>query len=379
VTSDELLSAYRQGALSADEVLQQMRALKRGDAAGQRIPLSKGQRGLWWLQQAHPASTAYNIPLCFRLEHAVDPAALECALAQAVAQHPLLGCVVAEQAGVPAFVRGKSALQVEVEDARRVSDADLLPHLRTRVKTPFSLEHGPLLRAHLLSRDEGQVLLIVVHHLVIDGHSASPLLDTFFAALQVSIDGQPLPPVQPGASFAEFVAWEEAFLAGDAAVRQRRYWQQQLQGPLPVLDLPKAEHSAGDADIEVLTWAVPAELQSRLRAFSLSQGLRPSVVFLGVLQLLLHRYTHEADIVVGMPTTGRPDERFEDVVGYFVNTVAVRSVFLPDEDFAAFLRGLQLHVADVLDHAAYPFPLLVNDLKISRPNRRPSLYHVESV
>lgn len=337
--------------------------------------LSEGQMGLWWLQEGAPQSTGYHVPLCFRLTRPVSAPLLEQAISALLDQHSLLACVVREEEGQLYLTKQPSELVTLVrENFPALTDEAVVPHLREIVKAPFSLKEGPLIRIHLIEGGAGeQILLIVVHHILADGKSSQLLLQSLFAAYDALAAGtSPIIEV-PKASYADFVAWEQTLLAGERGKEQLTYWREQLSGSLPVLELPtdrpryESSRNRGQTYIRPLA----AGLEARLLAFSDSHSVSVAVVLLSIYQLLLSRYAGQEDIVVGVPTIGRPEERFERLIGHFVNMIAIRSRLKGDDCFANFMRTVQVTLADGLDHAEYPFPALVRELNVPRGERAP--------
>jgi amino acid adenylation domain-containing protein len=337
------------------------------DKRPSRSRLSQGQFGLWWLQKITPRSSVYNVPLCVRLARPLDPTLLEQTLSIILDRHPVLANVVREEEGIAYQFRqiGRPPALVQ-EDISRLADSAVLPYLRQAAKAPFSMEEGPLMRVHLFSRASEQLLLIVVHHIVMDGRSAPLLLKTLFATYRALAAGRSPQIEPPTASYADFVAWEQALLASERGRAHLAYWQAQLAPPIPTLQLPtdRARHASARVEGRSFSRPLAAGLPERVRAFSAAQSVSPAVVFLSVYQMLLYRYTGQHDAIVGMPTVGRHEQRFEDVVGYFVNMIAIRGRVDGDRSFAALLQSLQLTLVDGLDHSAYPFPALVRELKL---------------
>ena len=222
------------------------------------------------------------------------------------------------------------------------------------------------------------VLLIVVHHIVFDGRSVNLLLGRLFEVYELLSEGRPVEPRLPGARYEDFVAWEQALLASEEGREHLGYWQDQLAGPLPLLMLPTDRPRHGSTRTQGATHSLTlaADANERIRKFLSAHAVSPSVLFLGLYQYLLHRYTGESDIIVGVPSAGRPQERFEAVVGYFVNMMAIRSRIDNERSLLEFLSQLRLTLADGLDHAVYPFPALVRELKVPRTEGQPPIFQV---
>jgi polyketide synthase PksN len=376
MTLDNLLLAYTEGKLSTQQTLEAIRHLKIVDS---RHPLSEVQKGLWMLQKTVPGLSAYNVPLCFSLQGPIQPEVLEQAFRFVLAQHPLLNAIVEEVDGFPSLkLRNSVTLELQREDISGLDPGDVLPHIRAKAKEPFLLQDGPLIRACLLSKHgQEHFLLMVVHHIVFDGRSVSLLISLLCEAYRRILQGERPALAQLPATYGEFVEWERRLLASDQGKAHREYWIRQLSGSLPVLKLPtdRPEKTNPDGfDGEMYTKVLSDHLSRQIKALAVSRNANVSALFMSVYKMLLHRYTGENDIVIGIPVMGRPEERFESLIGHFVNTVALRTHVNGSKTFSALLSEVQVALGDALDHAAYPFPRLVRDLKASSAQLRSPIF-----
>ena len=336
-------------------------------APAESTALSEGQTGLWALQQLAPEMSAYNIPLCFHIAQPVDVVALTAAVRRLLEEHPLLASRFVERGATLAReTRPDAPIAFEHQDVAGLDADRLRAHIASITRKPFDLAADPLVRVHLLSRGpRDHRLLITLHHIVFDGGSFLPVCRGLFSAYRDIRDGKTAVAVFEDL-YPQFVAWERQMLAGDEGARHRAYWTGQLAGPLPAMslftDFPRAASQpfAGQSQSVRLD---PA-LSRRLRAFARQQRMTLSTLFLALFKVVLHRYSGQDDIVVGMAERGRSQERFESTVGYFINMLPIRTRDVGSKPFAGLLRELQLTMADAMDHAAYPFPRMVRDLGI---------------
>ncbi|HLE83323.1 MAG TPA: condensation domain-containing protein, partial [Thermoanaerobaculia bacterium] len=206
---------------------------------GAGLPLSRNQLSLWFLHALEPESPAYNVPAALRLKGGLDAAALARAVDALVARHPALRTTFGVVRGEPRQrPRQDGPVEVHEEEAGGWSESAFLERLRMEARRPFDLEAGPLLRVHLFRRAaEEHVLLLVMHHIVTDFRSLGVLLDELRALYEAAEAGRTaeLPP--PGASYAEYVRWQEALLASPRGEELEAYWLRRLAGELPVLEL----------------------------------------------------------------------------------------------------------------------------------------------
>ncbi|HEX9981689.1 MAG TPA: condensation domain-containing protein [Thermoanaerobaculia bacterium] len=348
--------------------------LQAEDVTPVEFPLSAGQKGLYILQKMNPGMSAYNVPLCFRINADIDPAVLAEAWDRVLDELPILTARVIERDGA-LYQRVDASCRTSLQhQTLALGDAQLLPFLQSRAKQPFDLERGPLTRIELFARaNEKPVLLLTVHHIIIDGASAVLVLKALLDCYQQLIEGISPRPVQPLPGYQKFVAWEEAMLASSEGAAHARYWQQQLDGELPLFELlpgtqrPQQTTFSGDT----LVTDLPQDLGAWARDFSKAHAVPPSVIFLAAFQLLLHRYSNQDDVIVGMPVMGRPSQEFATEVGYFINMVPLRVHCGAPLTVKQFMRKVQGTMLDALYHSSFPFPLIVEGLRSTRRDNAP--------
>jgi len=334
------------------------------------MPLSEGQKGLWLLHKLAPDMSAYNVPIAFRFREALDIDSLKQACAWMLANYPLLRAVIREENGVPyQTISAQGSLPFHQEKTEELDEAALLALVRNKSKEPFELDKGPLLRVHIFPcRTQQPVVLITIHHIVFDGRSALLFIQNLCAAYQAYAQGREAERIAQEADYRDFVQWEQTLLGSAEGQEHLSYWQQQFSGELPFCTLPadyprpSVQRFAGSRYETILEPVLAGHLKQLANHYAVNL----SMVFLAAFKVLLFRYTGQDDILVGMPTQGRPQQRFDEVIGYFINMIVIRSRLSEQQTFADLLKSIQLTVADGLDHAAYPLPTLINALKVRR-------------
>ncbi|MFJ2027155.1 amino acid adenylation domain-containing protein [Streptomyces sp. NPDC087897] len=368
----ELARRYADGEMSTTGALAELD--RRVD-----IPLSEGQRGLWALAKMEPETYAYNVPVCLSFAD-VDTAALQAAFRDTLSRHPLLSATVRETADGPRLSHGDAdGFSVEHVDISDVPSGRVPTLLQEGARRPFDLAGAPLTRLAVLRRSPSEAyVLLVIHHLVVDGVSGRLVIDTLLRSYRARVEGRDVPVEVGSASFGEFVAWERDMLAGERADEDREFWVRELTGADVLTGLPSQVALPPDAPHvgEVFTSRLPKERAAAVAAFTASHGIGPGAFFLAAFLTLLHRYTGSEDLVIGMPVAGRPTEHFDPVVGCFVNTLPIRSRPNAAEEFTSFARRVQSTVLDVLEHGAYPFHRIVDDLGARGANPRSPLYQI---
>lgn len=337
-------------------------------------PLSEGQKGLWALQKAAPEMAAYNCPLCFRVGEPLDIPAFREACRFLLVQHPLLAARVEERDGIPVFVPGlTSAFQVRQIDARDWSESRVQAWIKESVKTPFDLEKDSLLRASLLALSgQDTIVLFTVHHVVFDGSSFALFMKALLEAYGAIRMGRQPELTSATASYRDYVLAERACLEGGEGAKRLAYWKEQLSGERLPLELPldyprsSSQPFAG----RTVSCLMTPDLAWKLKTFANTHALFPSSLFLAVYQELLHLCSGQSDITVGMPVNGRMEERFQSIIGYFVNMAPVRSQRMGKQPFLELVRQVQKTMLAALAHR-YPFPALVRELKCSGQGYHP--------
>ncbi|HEX8273037.1 MAG TPA: amino acid adenylation domain-containing protein [Longimicrobiaceae bacterium] len=344
------------------------------------LPLSSGQLRLWLLEQRGGAPGVYNVPVAVRLSGALDAAALGRAVAGVARRHEALRTVFPRRDGEPTQVvlpAPATALRAcdlsalppaarEAEAARLLADA---------ARTPFDLETGPLFRARLLRLDAREhVLLLEMHHVVTDGWSVGVIFRELAALYAAYAAGRPDPLPPPPLQYADFAAWQRDRLRGDALERLLAWWTRRLAGAPAALELPADRPRPPTQSFRGARHAFPVDpaTAARLRELGRARGATPFVVLLAAFCALLARYTGAEDVVVGTPVAGRTRPELEGVVGFLVNTVALRADCSGDPTFGELLARARETALGAWEHQELPFEQLVEALDIPRdPGRNP--------
>ncbi|HEU4457154.1 MAG TPA: condensation domain-containing protein, partial [Longimicrobium sp.] len=325
------------------------------------LPLSFGQRRLWFLERLAPGS-AYNIPAALRIRGALDEDALARALAEVVRRHEALRTRFDEVDGEPVqVVDDGAALAVARVDLSALAPAEREAALRVlargETERPFDLAAAPLARATLvrLAPDE-RALVMVVHHVATDGWSMEVLmreLSTLYAAFA---DGRPSPLEELAVQYGDYAAWQRAHLRGEALEAQLDYWRRHLEGAPPLLELPTDRpRSAGASRGETVSFALPAGTVEGLRALGRREGATLFMTLLAGVQALLGRLAGTEDVVVGVPIAGRSREETQGLIGFFVNSLAVRASLAGAPSFTTLLRRVREAALGAYAHQDLPF------------------------
>ena len=351
---------------------------------GAPLALSFAQERLWFLNQFEPEDTSYIVPLALRLEGALDPAALQRALAALVARHEVLRTTFTTIDGRPVQVIRASLdlplpLTVLDEGTRSNQEAALASELAQGARRSFDLATGPLVRARLFRLGGREhVLALTMHHIVSDAWSRAVMnreIGAFYRAFTEGVAPElPALPLQ----YADYAAWQRSFLAGDALDKQLAYWKRALGGAPGVLDLPtdRPRPPVPSHRGERRFFTLAPSLGEGLNALARREGVTLFMLLLAAFDVLLHRYTGQDDLVVGTPIANRTRAETESLIGFFVNTLVLRVELNGDLSFSDLLRKVRAVCLGAYAHQDMPFERLVTELAPERDLARTPLFQV---
>ncbi|HKH48874.1 MAG TPA: amino acid adenylation domain-containing protein, partial [Thermoanaerobaculia bacterium] len=338
-------------------------------------PLSFAQQRLWFLDRLEPGSATYNLPVAVRLRGALDVAALEQALQGIVHRHQALRSTFHEgEHGPFQRVEMEKPLPLPLEDLSpwgEEAEAAALRRMAEEGVRPFDLESGPVFRAHLLRIAPGDHLLVAnFHHIVSDGWSMGVLvreLSSFYRGLPV-----PELPVQ----YADWARWQRGWLVGDVLEIQLGWWREALQGLPERLDLP-TDHPR--RSVERRSGAkrpvrFGPELTRELATLARRESATLFTIVLAGFQALLGRRAGQDDLAVGSPVAGRTQTEVEGLIGFFANTLVLRSKLYSDPDGHELLRRTRAKVLAAYERQHVPFEKLVEELAPARQLGRTPLF-----
>ena len=351
------------------------------------VPLSYTQERLWFVEQLGTLNGAYNELLPVRLRGALDAAALARGLDELVRRHETLRTRIettADGRGVQ-VVDPPSPSALAVEDLSGRPPAAALAAAREAAEAesvrPFALDE-PLCRVRLLRvAADDHVLLVALHHIVTDYWSNLVLLRELGALYAAYAAGapSPLPPLE--VQYADYALWQREWLQGEALERQLAYWTTHLAGAPPALDLPtdrpRTERPTYQGAREWFSFS--PELSAALEALGRREGATLYMVLLAAFQLLLARWSGQTDVVVGSPIAGRTQRQTEALIGFFANTLAMRTDLGGNPTFLELLARVRQVTLDAYAHQDVPFEKLVEALPLTRDLSRQPLFQVSFI
>ncbi|MFC4047979.1 condensation domain-containing protein, partial [Dactylosporangium siamense] len=329
------------------------------------LPLSFAQQRLWFLHRLDPDSVEYNAPMWFKLPRELDVTA---ALTALVTRHEVLRTrLVADADGVPWQHIDPAPERFEPPVVELAAD-ELQAWLAADALVPFDLAAHPPFRATLLRLDNGErVLALGMHHVAADEWSAG-------IVRRELVDGLPRPlPVQ----YADFAVWQRQWLTGAVLEGQLAYWRTRLAGA-PTLELPtdRPRPPVRTAEGAVIGFAIPSEVTEGLRTLAGAVSASMFMTLFSAFSVLLARYTGQDDIVVGTPIANRNRSEVEGLIGFFVNTLALRTDLSGDPTFAELLERVRAETLAAYAHQDLPFESLVDEVGVERDRSRTPLFQV---
>jgi amino acid adenylation domain-containing protein len=349
------------------------------------FPLSFAQQRLWFLDRLEPGSSFYNIFDTLSFDEPMDVSALEQSLNEIVRRHEVLRTTFASVRGKPVQVIASDLkLPLPVVDLRRLSEEERVAET-TRLSAeeyerPFELSRGPLVRGKLLRLStEESVLLLTMHHIVSDGWSLGILSRELRSLYEACSTGRPSPLPDLPIQYADFTVWQRDWLQGEVLAAQLDYWEKQLAGAPSVMKLPtdRARLSVQNFQQGANQWLkLPKPLAASLKALSQREGVTLFMTLLAAFNLLLHRYTHQDDILLGSPIAGRNRAETEGLIGFFVNTLVMRSDLSGDPGFRELLGRVKEVALGAYAHQDLPFEKLVEAIHPERDTSRNPLFQV---
>ncbi|RVW06845.1 amino acid adenylation domain-containing protein [Prescottella agglutinans] len=349
-----------------------------------RIPLSLAQQRMWTLNRVDPASAAYNIPVAVRLSGALDVDVLRDAVADVIARHEVLRTMYPDTADGPAQQVVPAEQAVPRLDPIAVTETEIVDRLTEFVGRGFDVTTEVPVRAALFDLGAGErVLVFVAHHISADGFSMGPLIRDVMLAYVARVDGG-APQWQPlTVQYADYSLWQREVLGDEsdpsaAVSRQIAYWADELQDAPELSALPTdrprpSRPSMAGASVDI---GIDAELAARVENTAREQGATTFMVFHAALAVLLSRLGGSNDVTIGTPVAGRGEAALDDLIGMFVNTLALRTRVEPAATFADLLAHARTQDLAAFGNADVPFEQVVEAAGVRRSSAYTPLFQV---
>ncbi|MFL6291648.1 MAG: condensation domain-containing protein, partial [Thermoanaerobaculia bacterium] len=340
---------------------------------GQAGPLSFSQERLWVLDRMDPGNPAYNISVAVRLSGRLDAGALAGSLTEIVRRHAVLRSVFSERDGEPVQILGAAepvplpeidlaALPAPVREteARRLS--------RGFARLPFDFARGPMLRALLVRFEPDEhAAFCAMHHIASDGWSMGVLIGEVSALYAAFCEGRPSPLPELPVQYLDYARWQRGWLTAEVLERELAFWREALAG-VPVLQLPTDRPRPPFQTFRgaVRSFTVPAATAAALKGLSQRQGGTLFMALLAAFAALLQRYSGQDDVAIGSPTANRTRSQLEELIGFFINTIVLRTDFSAAPGFESLLVQVRRASVAAFAHQELPFEKVVFELQPER-------------
>ena len=345
--------------------------LKKKARAPKQFPLSFAQQRLWFVDQLDPGSPLYNIPLAVELKGNLNVAVLQRSLNEVIRRHEVLRTTFAMIDHEPVqIIAPDLSLTLPEIDLENLPDPEVEARrlVNAEAGKPFDLARGPLMRASLLRLSaKKHIALLTLHHIISDGWSMDVLLRELTTLYAAYSKGAPSPLPELPIQYVDFAQWQRQWLTGEVLEKQLSYWKRQLAGT-PVLQLsmdharPAIQTFNGAREILPL----PQSLTDALNLLCRRQGVTLFMILLAAWQVLLSRYSGQKDIAVGSGSAGRNRLETEALIGFFINTLVLRTNLSGDPAFTEVLRRVKEVTLDAYAHQDLPFEKIVEELQPER-------------
>jgi len=340
-----------------------------------------GQESLWFLWKLAPQSWAFNTVLPFRIKGDLDRKAFAQAFQSLTDRHPCLRCEFAELNGKPQQrFAARRVARIEETDASEWSDDRLDGVLLDHARQAFDLTVDASIRVCLFREsDDSHVALI--DHIINDYWSMSVIMDDLEKLYAAARDGAEHSLPDLPLSFEFFVLWQRKLLSGEASKRHLDYWREELAGDLPTLDLPTDRRRSPTQSFRggTVVRRIDSELNRKLAQLAASQKTTLFTVLLAAYQALLHRYSGQSEVMVGIPTSGRSRQELAGMVGDLVNMAPIRASLDESLTYQQLLKSTIAKVMGSIEHQDYPFSLVVEDLQPARDLSRSPIFQTTFV
>ena len=359
--------------------------VNKSDTMNDRLfPLSYPQRMFWLLEKLEPGVPAYNLLRAFRMEGQLDVDALQKAFDFLLRRHDVLRTYFGECDGeLNQYVRDDVGIDLVRHDLSSLppskSETGILTIASEQAQRPFDLEQPPLFRLSLVHLSpEKHVLILVTHHIIVDGWSMSILFKEIAQYYAQLVVGQQPHTTKLPLQYIDFALWQQRALTEEALQEDVEYWREQLRGSPALLQIP-SDHPRPAAQSHygsIESFTINEGLTRRIKQVCADEGVTLYIGLLAAFEVLLRRYTGTDDIAVGSPVAGRNDPDLADLIGCFVNTLVIRCDLSGNPSFQNLLRQTRATTLGALAHQNLPFERLLAKLKCERTRSYTPLFQI---
>ncbi len=349
------------------------------------LPLSFSQQRLWFLSQFAPEGSSYNIPAVLELSGELNYDALNYAINKMISRHEVLRTSFINKNGKPvAKIHNALEYKIEIIDfsGRNNSKEETDKLIQEIIKTPFDLTKLPLFNVKLIRLNPGKhICAIVMHHIISDGWSVgiiineiSELYNAFVKSVEPTLDELKI-------QYVDYAAWQQEVLSGEKLEKEIEFWKNELEGASLILDLPtdKPRPSVQTFNGSTFNFEMEEALSEKIEKISGKLNVTPYMFLLGAFEILLSKYSRQSDFIVGTPVANRTNIETEKLIGFFVNTLAVRASVDAQMTVQELMKDVRTRMLSAYSHQSMPFEKLVEIIQPERDTSHSPLFQVAFV
>uniref|UniRef100_UPI001CD089C0 condensation domain-containing protein n=1 Tax=Francisella sp. SYW-9 TaxID=2610888 RepID=UPI001CD089C0 len=342
---------------------------------GEKTVLSSSQERLWFVEQYEGGSNAYHIPMLVALKEGIDIEALKQAILSIVERHEVLRSVFRQDSDGNDY-------QIVLNDSLVINEysyknTDISKQIDNDTNTPFDLTKDYPVRVSLYKEESDIKLLINMHHIASDGWSIDILIKELNAYYDHYTNNTKLTLPELSIQYKDFALWQRAYLESDVLDKHLSYWREKLEG-YETLNLPtdyvrpsRIDYSGSRVDFEI-----GEEVSNKLRKLTKKQNCSLYTVMLSAFYVLMHKYTSQDDIVIGTPIANRHHSQIQDLIGFFVNSLALREQIDDSESILGLISRVHTNLIEAQSHQDLPFEKLVSELNVEQDLSRHPIFQV---
>ncbi len=403
LAEDKLSVKYNESLLSSEElssILEEVRANKQALLAylkehdkqhdfegikkveeSSSYSLSSAQKRLWILSQIDEGNIAYNMPAVYKFKGALNRTIFEKSIRLLADRHEVLRTVfrLNDQDEIRQIIQSSESYKIHMNFSMADGDEDVRKKIETEINRPFDLKNGPLFRTHLIQISEkNYVFIYVIHHIISDGWSMNLLINETLSLYEEFNKGKEYQLPQLKIQYKDYASWQQLQLTSNKFDSHKAYWLENLSGNLPIIELltDKIRPAVKTYNGAVLTKSINKRDTEKLKLLSQQEGTTLFMGLIAIINTLFHRYTGQEDLILGTPVSGREHADLINQVGFYVNTLVIRTKFDKTKSFRQLLQKVKSVVLKGYDHQVYPFDQIVDDLGLERDLSRNALFDI---
>lgn len=349
-------------------------------------PLSSSQKRLWILSQFDEVNVAYNMPIALEFKGELSYESLVNAFNDLIKRHEILRTVFKEneEGEVSQYVLPFENVNFEISykglEEVGNNQTTILERIKEDFNTSFNLELGPLLKASIYQVEKDRwIFSYVMHHIISDGWSMDVLINELLKGYNDHNQfGSTTVKEELEVQYKDYAVWQQRQLKENQLEAHKDFWTKQFEGEIPVLQLPedKIRPEVQTYNGRLIKTRISTTIVNKLKHQINEEGATLFISLLTVVKILLHRYTNAEDIIIGSPIANREHADLENQIGFYLNTLALRTKFKSTHTFKELLEIVKLNTLEAYKHQIYPFDELINNLNIRKDMSRGALFDV---